>query len=181
MTSKILNRRADAVENTLKVRAAARQAFELRGKDLTMGQVADLAGVSKGTVYNTFKNRDAIISEMTILFATELRLSFEAARKLDNPWLGLLAILKIPTIGIDSISDPRLVPTSVRKAWTAAHQTFQGLIDDCKAMGYVREDVTSEQITVLFRGLYAVLPNYERRRGPGLEPYIQIIVRGIQA
>lgn len=52
--------RSDARENRARVLAVARRAFE-ESADVSMNQIAHLAGVGPGTLYRNFPNREALV------------------------------------------------------------------------------------------------------------------------
>lgn len=61
-------RRADAVANRAKVVAAARQAFEAEGLDVSLDEIARRAGVGAGTVHRHFATKAELVD--TVLAAT---------------------------------------------------------------------------------------------------------------
>ncbi|MEV6719376.1 TetR/AcrR family transcriptional regulator [Streptomyces xanthochromogenes] len=56
--------RADARRNVEKLRKAAADAFSAHGLDTPLETIARLAGVSVGTIYNRFGNRDALMDQV---------------------------------------------------------------------------------------------------------------------
>ncbi|MEV6044154.1 TetR/AcrR family transcriptional regulator [Streptomyces xanthochromogenes] len=56
--------RADARRNVEKLRKAAADAFSAHGLDTPLETIAKLAGVSVGTIYNRFGNRDALMDQV---------------------------------------------------------------------------------------------------------------------
>jgi AcrR family transcriptional regulator len=79
--------RADAARNVAQIRAAAITAFHGRGLDTPLEQIADAAGVSKGTIYARFGGRagliDAVIGE---LVAAQMYAIIGKAQQLRDPW-----------------------------------------------------------------------------------------------
>lgn len=79
--------RADAARNVVQIRAAALTAFRGHGLGTPLAQIAEAAGVSKGTIYNHFGGRhgliEAVIEE---LVAAELYAAMDAVRRIDDPW-----------------------------------------------------------------------------------------------
>lgn len=82
--------RADAARNASQLRAAAIAAFRGRGLGTPLEEIAEAAGVSKGTIYTRFGGRsgliDAVIGE---LVATEMYAIMEKAKGIRDPWEAL--------------------------------------------------------------------------------------------
>ena len=79
--------RADAARNVTQIRDAAIAAFHGRGLDTPLQEIADVAGVSKATIYNRFGGRqgliDAVIDE---LIGAEMQSILERAHRPGEPW-----------------------------------------------------------------------------------------------
>lgn len=77
--------RADAERNAEQIRRAAIGAFHGRGLTVPLEEVAEVAGVSKGTIFNRFGGRigliEAVIEEVV---ATELYAIMDRTRSLDD-------------------------------------------------------------------------------------------------
>ncbi len=59
-------RRADAVRNREKVIAAAEQVFAEHGIEAGVPEIAEKAGVGKGTVYRNFETKDDLVAAVLI-------------------------------------------------------------------------------------------------------------------
>jgi len=57
--------RADARRNRERIIASARELFALRGEQAHMGDIAERAGVGKGTLYRHFPDIEALVIEVT--------------------------------------------------------------------------------------------------------------------
>src|SRR5579875_42369 len=57
-------RRADALQNRERILQVAKQAFAEMGPDVSLNEIAKLAGVGAGTLYRHFPTRDALVGEM---------------------------------------------------------------------------------------------------------------------
>jgi len=84
-------RRADAVRNREKVIAAAEEVFAERGIEAGVPEIAERAGVGKGTVYRNFETKDDLVAailtrrmdhfDQDILYALESEDPGEAFRE----------------------------------------------------------------------------------------------------
>ncbi|SCW38193.1 transcriptional regulator, TetR family [Sphingobium faniae] len=183
ITANQRQRRADALRNESKVREAADTVFRRYGKDLSMDDVAREAGVSKGTVYNVFGSRDELIEGLTIAYLRAATLSYRKAMESEDLWQGLADAVLTPTMGIAATADlmaPGGSDCPARTAFDECRRTLDELLDLLKQRGLVRPEITTTQLTNLFRGLYQVLPSYgERDTAQALE-HGWIILRGIR-
>lgn len=176
-------RRADALRNEGKVRDAADVTFRRYGKDLLMDDVAREAGVSKGTVYNVFGSRDQLIEDLTIAHLRAATASYKDAMVCDDLWQGLAQAVLTPTMGIAATEDimrPGDSDSPARAAYTECRQALDALLDLLKQRGIVRPDITTDQLSNLFRGLYKVLPSYSERDLDQAIEHGWIILRGIR-
>lgn len=87
-------RRTDAEHNRVRILAAARVAFTVRGYGVPMREIARKAEVSVATVYRHFPAKDALIAEA---FAEELALCssiVEEGLAAADPWQGFVLVLE---------------------------------------------------------------------------------------
>jgi AcrR family transcriptional regulator len=177
-------RRADALRNEAKVRAAADIVFRRLGEDLSMDEVAREAGVSKGTVYNVFESRDQLVEELTVGYLEAATSSYRKARAKDDLWQGLVDAILTPTMGIAATAEVMAlddVSSKVGAAYIDCRSALDELLDMLKQLGIVRPEISTAHLTTLFRGLYQVLPSYGERNAELAAEYGSIILRGIRA
>ncbi|MCG3749468.1 TetR/AcrR family transcriptional regulator [Amycolatopsis sp. Poz14] len=87
-------RRTDAAHNRVRILAAARVAFTVRGYGVPMREIARQAEVSVATVYRHFPTKEALIAEA---FAEELALCssiVEEGLAAADPWQGFVLVLE---------------------------------------------------------------------------------------
>jgi len=175
-------RRSDAVRNASAVQVAARRAFERLGGDLTMDDVAEEAGLSKGTVYKSFPSRDCLIEAMTIETLKEATTAYEAAARSDDPAGALaefLSVRPLTAAGRAQMTAPAQSSGRVRRALADTARALEDLLDVLKAEGLVDPAVNAWHIRVLVRGLYSVLPDYPNCSAADAEQLLAIVMRGI--
>jgi AcrR family transcriptional regulator len=68
-----------AVENRMKIIAAARQVFAEHGLEIGVDEIARVAGVGIGTLYRRFPTKDALVTELVRDLVAELMAEAQAA------------------------------------------------------------------------------------------------------
>ncbi len=77
--------RADAQRNRARIIAAAQVAFQSRGEDASLEEIARAAGVGIGTLYRHFPNRNALLDSVFRESVDELCAQAEARGESDDP------------------------------------------------------------------------------------------------
>lgn len=145
---------------------AARELFKAKGYECTtIEEVADLAGVSKATLYNYFSNKDSLLlglidqaaSNLQEYIHNKLDQNDRSIDKLKQTMVRLV-LDAMPYISIsrrilwlDAKADSMMYKKTV-----ALKQLFEGLIDEAKAEGDIRKDFSTETIGDLLMGSYLV-------------------------
>lgn len=152
-------KRADAVRNRAAVVAAAGCVFRDKGLDAGIPEIAERAGVGKGTVYRSFATKDHLIAAVVVERLAEYEARFAAACAQDDAWEALrsavLAKSPDPTFH-ESLRRVIDVP-EVREARAANLAALGALVRRAQEQGRMRGDVAPEDLAVVFAGLAAVL------------------------
>ncbi|MFD0900449.1 TetR/AcrR family transcriptional regulator [Actinomadura sediminis] len=95
MTAEVTRKlRSDAVDNRVRILAAARAAFAAEGFDVPVREIARRAGVSAATVYRRFPTKEALFAEA---FAEQLAVCsaiVEEGLAADDPWRGFSLVVE---------------------------------------------------------------------------------------
>lgn len=156
--------RADARRNRAKVLAAAQRAFAEEGFSVSLGEIANRAGVGAGTVYRHFPSKDDLLEAVLSQRIERLtRLADEYGDSAD-PGAGFFAFVDevlSSTTGNKDMCDlferqdgwPRaLLLTSGRRF----NDALERLLAAAQRHGAVRADIDSADIQELFTGLVAM-------------------------
>jgi AcrR family transcriptional regulator len=81
--------RADAERNRRRLLDAASEVFAARGLDVTLDEIARVAGVGTGTAYRRFPNKDALIEELMVERLGEFVALAEECLAEPDPWTAL--------------------------------------------------------------------------------------------
>jgi AcrR family transcriptional regulator len=177
-------RRSDAVRNETAVRAAARTVFLRLGDALTMDDVAEEAGVSRGTVYATFPGRDTLLGELTVELLEESSAAYREAIGAEDPWQSLADGLVNPRLTASTAArllDPDAPDSPEHRALEDSLRALGELLEVLKSRGFVRPEVTVTQVSTLLAGLFTILRPDPDRSDEEAGPLVAIILRGIRA
>jgi AcrR family transcriptional regulator len=86
--------RADAERNRARILAAAHEVYAERGLDVSLDEIAALAGVGVGTIYRRFPDKDALIDALFEEKLNRVVAVAEAALAMEDPWEGFTTFLR---------------------------------------------------------------------------------------
>ena len=148
--------RRDAQRNRDRILAATRAAFQERGLDVGVDEIASRAGVGMGTLYRHFPTKDALIDAIVDARFAELTAAAEHALAADDAWEGFHAFLsaaihlQLTDRGFkDALAargrDERRVKAARRKLYAVIDQ----LVARGHAEGALRPDIATPDVNVL--------------------------------
>jgi AcrR family transcriptional regulator len=149
-------KRADAVRNRDAVVAAASAVFAERGLDAGIPDIAERAGVGKGTVYRSFPTKDHLIAAVVVARLQVFRCRLEEADGDPDAWRALRrTILE----GVDEALPDRVFYEGLSRTIDApevqaARADVRGelgkIVRRAQEQGAMRSDVFAEDLPVLF-------------------------------
>ncbi|MGA5131364.1 TetR/AcrR family transcriptional regulator [Streptomyces olivoreticuli] len=157
--------RADAERNRARVLAAARALFEERGDEVQMPEVARAAGVGIGTVYRHFPNKQALVEAAAEHRFAEI-VQFARADCLREPESGQGLARYLRHVGRILAEGQGLSASVVVAVGSSAPRgemlaqleaAVGALIDQGRAAGTLREDLTVADVYMLVGALSAVV------------------------
>lgn len=156
-------RRADAVRNRESVIAAAEEVFGERGIDAGIPEIAERAGVGKGTVYRNFETKEDLIS--AVLAKRTERFNRETAEALEqDDAMEAFRELLGETVCGKMRNGTFIIGLNIGEghenllAARAETQVLLGkLIRKAISQGGMRKDAKADDVSVLFGGICRVL------------------------
>lgn len=157
----------DLKENILQI--AARNFYQKGLRQVTMDDIAEQAGISKRTLYETYKSKELLIAEVLYLsLDTVLTKMAEIVEDMRQNGCNSLEILvriyifsqqsreKINDVVFEELRKyyPTINHTRIQLLQTKHDQLLSQLAQDCKQAGFIREDVNTDLIFLLFRDLH---------------------------
>jgi AcrR family transcriptional regulator len=152
--------RADAERNRRRLIKAATEMFGERGLDVSVGEIAQRAGVGRATLFRNFCSKEALTAAVV---AERLRDSVDRARtRLTEPdgataLFGLLddlfARLQSDRALFEALDDTWMAHPEIRAAPEAALAVLEELVIRAQAAGAVRPDVSGVDVLLMVKGV----------------------------
>jgi AcrR family transcriptional regulator len=155
--------RSDAQSNRAAIVAAARAAFAQRGVKATIADVARAAGVGRATVHRNFPTREALGVAVVVDQVDRATDRVVAASESADPWHGFEELLMAmgaelaATAVMPEVIRSLSAHPDVRPRLERYHAALSTLLEQAKATGAMRSDLTRDQLLVLIVGTARVL------------------------
>jgi AcrR family transcriptional regulator len=159
--------RADAERNRTRLLAAAETLFRERGLEVSVAEIAEAAGVGRGTLFRNFASKEDLIAAIVaermqegLARGQELLESPDPAEALFEFLAELVGRQQLDRALFEALDDAWLARDEIR----AAHSDFVGVVDRLVARaqraGSVREDIGAMDVLMLFKGACAAATTY---------------------
>ncbi len=150
-------RRADAVRNRERVIAAAEEVFAERGVEAGIPEIAERAGVGKGTVYRNFASKDDLIAAVLTRRIMRFDEDVEAGLKRDDPGRAVREVLQRAAARTNALSFPATIYLPGKhpdfdKAKARSKRKLAKLFAAAQDAGEIRSDATMDELFILFGG-----------------------------
>ncbi|GAA1380591.1 TetR/AcrR family transcriptional regulator [Pseudonocardia kongjuensis] len=177
--------RADAVRNRTSLLAAAEIEFAQRGSDASIADIAERAGVAKGTVFRHFATKDELVA--AVVGGRFTRLAAVADRLLDSPDPGA-ALLEFLSATAESLhrQDLAFLQTvsegdpGVAGIRERLHAAAEALVGRARDAGAVRPDVTGTDVLLLVCATVHAVHSVPDPAPDRLPRYLEIITDGLR-
>ncbi|MGK2933018.1 MAG: TetR/AcrR family transcriptional regulator [Solirubrobacterales bacterium] len=156
-------RRADAVRNRERVIKAAEEVFGEHGLEAGVPEVAERAGVGKGTVYRNFETKEELVSAVLASRLSRFNDMTVAAIDQDDAWQAFRDLLhsaikgKMQSrnylIGLNHKGKSELLEYERKRSKVLVGQ----LMERAKKQGKMRPDAEAGDVSIIFGGICRVL------------------------
>ncbi|WP_246040705.1 TetR/AcrR family transcriptional regulator [Streptomyces cadmiisoli] len=153
--------RADMVRNRRLLLTAATEAFAERGVEVSMGEIAQRAGVAKGTVFRHFASKDDLLAAIMLQLLDRLLGTADRLQEADDAGEALREFM---TAGVEALATdrafcevigrPSLQHAEVRDAIARLSDIAETLTARAREQGAVRSDITGTDIVLLLGGIH---------------------------
>lgn len=182
--------RADALNNRNRLLSAARDVFVELGPNAPLEEISRRAGTGIATLYRRFPDRHAL---MRAVVADALRRTTEAARAAANtapdPFAALTTYMhqvleiRVSAVIPQLLNELSMDEEEIVEARGDGVQIIQGLIENAKRAGLLRQDVTFGDIGTLLVRLSRPLPGaFTREVNDQLaHRHLDLLINGLRA
>ena len=161
--------RADAERNRRRLLDAATQMFCERGLDVGVGEIAQQAGVGRGTLFRNFPSKEHLIAAIVVERMRESisrgRAALEAT---DDPGQALFDLIE-QSVGrsqtdralFDAIAETWLANDEIREIHAELIGVLDALVRRAQDAGVVRTDVSAVDVLMLVKGVCEAVGSFQ--------------------
>jgi len=162
MTTEARQPRADAARNRIRLIEAATALFRERGLEVGVAEIAEAAGVGRGTLFRNFASKEdliaAIVAEL-MREASERGRELLAAPDADDALFEFLSDMvgrqQLDRSVTDALDDTWLAREEIRGAHAELVGVLGELVGRAQREGSVRPDIGALDVLMLFKGVCA--------------------------
>jgi AcrR family transcriptional regulator len=173
--------RRDAADNQRRLLEAAVAEFNERGMDACVEQIAARAGVGIGTFYRRFGTKDALVARLVDDLLVE---RIESGRRLlaTGSGVGLEQFLREMATALAHHRGLLGPLWSGSSTANAAHlrPLMLGLLKTAKAQGFIRPEVTGNDLSVLMWSLRSIIEISGDAAGPACQRHLDFTLAGMR-
>jgi AcrR family transcriptional regulator len=159
--------RADAERNRRRVREAAAAIFRERGLEASVTEIAQRAGVGRGTVFRNFASKEELIAAIVVDRMSEaatlgrgLLGRPDAGEALFEFFDHVAGRQPLDRTLSEAVADTFLANPEIRAAHIEVVSVLDELLTAAKREGSVREDVGAGDVLLLLKGVCQVAGSY---------------------
>jgi AcrR family transcriptional regulator len=150
--------RADAERNRRRLLEAATAMFSERGLDVGVGEIAERAGVGRGTVFRNFASKEDLIAAIVVERMNEAAAEGQAQLEAEDPGDALFAFLEqlagrqqVDRALFEAVADAFMANDEIRAGYAVVIETVGLLLERAQASGAVRADISAVDVMMLFK------------------------------
>ena len=180
--------RSDAVRNRRLLLDAASKAFAEHGVEVSIGEIAQWAGVGKGTVFRHFSSKADLLAAIMLGMLDELEGTATALLEADDPGRALrdfmaagVEIFVRDRAFCEVVGRPSLQSEQVREAIHRLSDVAEQLTSRARDEGAVRPDVTGTDVVLLLSGIQHTAAPLLVTEPQAWRRYLELALDGITA
>ena len=152
--------RADAERNRRRLLDAATQMFCERGLDVGVGEIAQAAGVGRGTLFRNFPSKEHLIAAIVVERINESILRGREALESPDPGDALFDLIdewvgrsQTDRALFDALDDTWLANEKIREIHVELLGVLDALVGRAQDAGVVRPDISAVDVMMLIKGV----------------------------
>jgi AcrR family transcriptional regulator len=160
--------RADAERNRRRLLDAATQMFCERGLDVGVGDIAQRAGVGRGTLFRNFPSKEHLIAAIVVERMSESIIRGRAALEAPDAAQALFDLIE-QSVGrsqtdrplFDAIADTWLANDEIREVHGQLLEMLDALVRRAQAAGAVRDDISAVDVLMMIKGVCEAVSSFQ--------------------
>jgi AcrR family transcriptional regulator len=160
--------RADAERNRRRLMDAATQMFCERGLEVGVGEIAQQAGVGRGTLFRNFPSKEHLIAAIVVERMRESIGRGQAAMEAPDAAQALFDLIE-QSVGrsqtdralFDSIADTWLANDEIREVHGQLLEMLDALVRKAQAAGAVRDDISAVDVLMMVKGVCEAVSSFQ--------------------
>ncbi|MEU1686013.1 helix-turn-helix domain-containing protein [Micromonospora sp. NPDC005707] len=178
--------RADMVRNRRLLLGAATAAFAERGVEVSMGEIAQRAGLAKGTVFRHFASKEDLLAAIMLQLLDRLTSTADRLLHADD---AAAALREFMTTGVEALAAdrafcevvgrPSLQHPEVRAAINHLCDVAEALTARARERGAVRDDVTGTDVVLLLGGIHQTAAPLLAAQPQAWRRYLELALDGL--
>jgi AcrR family transcriptional regulator len=152
--------RADAERNRRRLLDAATEMFCERGLEVSVGEIAERAGVGRATLFRNFASKEELIVAIVVQRTHESVSRGQALMEADDPGQALFSLIDQSVGHIESdralfdvLDDTWMANDEIRAAHAELLAVLDALVSRAQQAGVVREDVSAVDVLMMVKGV----------------------------
>jgi AcrR family transcriptional regulator len=160
--------RADAERNRRRLLDAATEIFCGRGLDIGVGEIAQAAGVGRGTLFRNFPTKEHLIAAVVVDRMNESINRGKALMDAPDPGEALFSLID-QAVGrqqtdralFDALDDAWLSNDEIRAAHTELMDVLDTLVRRAQEAGAVRDDIGAVDVLMMIKGVCEAASSFQ--------------------
>jgi AcrR family transcriptional regulator len=160
MSGEERRRRADAERNRVRLLDAAQELFRERGLEVGVGEIAERAGIGRGTLFRNFPTKEHLITAIIVERMHEAIERGSALREAADPSEALFEFLEymagaqqVNRMLFEAIADQWLANEEIRAGHAEVIGVVEVLLARAQATGTIRDDISAIDLMMLLKGV----------------------------
>ena len=159
--------RADAERNRRRLLDAATAIFCERGLDVGVGEIAERAGVGRGTLFRNFPTKEHLIAAIVVERMQDSVARGRAAMDSPDPGEALFDLIE-RSVGeqtdralFDALDDEWLANEDISAAHTEIMNVLESLVERAQRAGSLRDDISAVDVMMMVKGACEVSRSFQ--------------------
>ena len=178
--------RADAERNRKRLLETARALFRERGLDVGVAEIADAAGVGRGTLFRNFASKQDLIAAIVAEEMHSAVTAGEALLDTDDPAEALYQFMaemvgrqQVDRALVEALDDLWFAREEIRAAQTEIVGVMERLLARAQERGSVRADVGAMDVLLMFKGACTAAMSYANLDRDAIDRQLDLIRAGL--